>query len=256
MPVEFAPGRIALGIAGAGEPRCNELTDAVPWRTLIHMSDSLPPRPTREAEQLPVSLPPAAPPNPPPPAGDSDDELMARVANKDEDAFQALYLRHAHALQVFLEARSPSPAVADDFFQEVWLKVFTRAAQYRPGNFRAWLFQIARFDVITAFRKNKKFLAGGSEAVLDAIAGERGDAGLENVIRVEEADILAGCLERLDERALHVVRARCDGVPYDEIARHLENKHNVGALTQVFHAAVKKLRECVTSRIGEGEERP
>ena len=82
----------------------------------------------------------------------TDDELLQRVASRDERAFAQLYERHfttAHAT-----ARRLCRDLAEDATQEAFLALWRDAATFshRPGGAGAWVHTIARNRAIDARR--------------------------------------------------------------------------------------------------------
>src|SRR4051812_34951050 len=83
----------------------------------------------------------------------ADDELAAVVARRDQSgralaagraAFEGLYDRHAGPVLAFLAARSRRAEV-DDLAQEVWRRAWHHLPDgYGGGQFRGWLFRMAR----------------------------------------------------------------------------------------------------------------
>jgi RNA polymerase sigma-70 factor (ECF subfamily) len=177
-----------------------------------------------------------------PPAADED--LIGRVCGRDADpaaarrAFDALYLRHSRPLLSFLNARATRGDV-DDLHQDIWKKIWASAPTgFRGGNFRAWLYQIARNAMIDLARKKKMTELGGEDPVDDRIAG----AG-ERLIDEEQRAALAACLEKLDALSAEVVRALLGGNSYGEICTRLEIKPE--RAHKLAHLAKKSLKSCV-----------
>ena len=77
-------------------------------------------------------------------AHNTDDELMAAFIVGDAAAMEALYLRYRQSIYSWLLRMTGNAAEAEDIYQDVWLKVIRSASDYRPGNFKAWLWQIVR----------------------------------------------------------------------------------------------------------------
>lgn len=73
------------------------------------------------------------------------DELVARVAAGNRDAFAELFQTCRPDVYRFARHMSGSAAVADDVVQEVFLAVIEQAARYRPGRSGVlpWLLGIA-----------------------------------------------------------------------------------------------------------------
>jgi RNA polymerase sigma-70 factor, ECF subfamily len=73
-----------------------------------------------------------------------DDELMARGAQGDDEAFGILVTRWERRVFAFLEIMVGSREEAQDIAQEAFLRMCRHAKEYRPsGQFRSWLFRIA-----------------------------------------------------------------------------------------------------------------
>lgn len=77
-------------------------------------------------------------------AGSSDEALMLAYAVGDAAAFEALYGRHRLRLYRFLLRQLRDGALADELFQDVWLRVIAARQGWRPeAMFTTWLFRIA-----------------------------------------------------------------------------------------------------------------
>jgi RNA polymerase sigma-70 factor, ECF subfamily len=71
----------------------------------------------------------------------------------DPDAIDALVELYAHRLLRYLLHLTGNRALADDLFQETWLRVIERGHQYDPSRpFVGWLLGIARHLAIDALR--------------------------------------------------------------------------------------------------------
>lgn len=95
---------------------------------------------------------------PPIPAEPSDEELVRRVAAKDEEALATLYARYrplafALAIRVVGDAGR-----AEDVLQDAFLAIWRKAGTYAPGrgSARTWLSSIVRnraIDIVRASRE-------------------------------------------------------------------------------------------------------
>lgn len=82
------------------------------------------------------------------------DSESVRLRRGDPDAFDALLARYQNRLYRYLLRFTANPALAEDLFQDTWLKVITRIHRYddrRP--FEPWLFAVARHLAIDHLRK-------------------------------------------------------------------------------------------------------
>lgn len=73
-----------------------------------------------------------------------DDELVARVANGDEAACRLLLDRHLPRILALARRMLKSHEDAEEVAQEVFLRVWTRAAEWEPGRaqFGTWLYRV------------------------------------------------------------------------------------------------------------------
>jgi RNA polymerase sigma factor (sigma-70 family) len=175
----------------------------------------------------------------PTPADEQLAVIIAQAGQKAEAAFDQLYDRHARPLLLFLATRV-SRSSLDDIHQEIWTRVWQNLPTgFHGGNFRAWLFQIARNHLIDlARRKQPQGLPGEFDA-----PDSRAVHGGQRMIEEERVARLRHCLEQLDARAQKVVRARLEGVGYEELASELNVKTTT--VHQVFHRAKDQLQDCV-----------
>lgn len=102
----------------------------------------------------------------------SDEELMLSYREGDAKAFEALYSRHKGALYRFILRRCGQPAVAEELYQEVWMKLIRAREGYTvKARFTTWMYQVARNHCIDYYRRQ-------SVAVVN---GQQGSLGIEAV---------------------------------------------------------------------------
>jgi RNA polymerase sigma factor, sigma-70 family len=88
----------------------------------------------------------------------SDQELVTAYANGDNEAFDALLLRHKTRLFNYIFQMVRDRDLSDDIFQETFVKAITTIKQGRyndMGKFSAWLYRIARNLVVDTFRAQR-----------------------------------------------------------------------------------------------------
>ena len=74
----------------------------------------------------------------------TDETLMLAYAAGDTGAFEQLYSRHRTRLYRFLLRQLRDPALADEHFQDIWQRVITARAGWKPdAAFTTWLYRIA-----------------------------------------------------------------------------------------------------------------
>ena len=177
--------------------------------------------------------------------GDTSEPLREVACAVDVNA---MYEEHAPRLLSWLAGRVPRSRV-EDLHQEVWLRVVRAyATQFDGGNFRAWLFTIARNLIYdgagNAARRNTCSLDNMPTLPHDRKAPEPPDI----VANMERRRLLADCISRLGEPQRSIVVLRMAGEDY----RTIEATISVAAAraTAYFHAAKQLLKTCVQSKKG------
>lgn len=88
----------------------------------------------------------------------TDEQLITAYAAGDNAAFDTLLLRHKDRLFTYIYQMVRDSDLADDIFQETFVKVIMTVKQGRyqdMGKFSAWVTRIARNLVIDSFRAEK-----------------------------------------------------------------------------------------------------
>jgi RNA polymerase sigma-70 factor (ECF subfamily) len=88
----------------------------------------------------------------------SDDQLVAAYANGNNDAFDTLLSRHQDRIFTYIFHIVKNREVADDIFQETFVKAITTIKQGRyteNGRFSAWISRIAHNLIIDFYRQEK-----------------------------------------------------------------------------------------------------
>lgn len=86
---------------------------------------------------------------------DSDEDLMVAWVAGAAGAFEQLYARYRQRLYRHLLRHLRDNALADELFQDVWQKVISARAQWRPqGSFASWLFAIAHHRLGDHWRRS------------------------------------------------------------------------------------------------------
>ncbi len=91
---------------------------------------------------------------------DTDDEtLMLRYRDGDPLAFETLYARHKGSLYRYLLRQSNSAPVAEELFQDVWLKLIQARSRYTvKARFATWLYTLAHHRLIDHYRARSRGL--------------------------------------------------------------------------------------------------
>ncbi|MBT5535384.1 RNA polymerase sigma factor [Candidatus Poribacteria bacterium] len=172
-----------------------------------------------------------------------DVRLVRRAMRGDRDAFEELARLHVTRVYALLVGLSRDRDVADEAFQETWLKVANRLHALRdPRAFRPWLYAVARNALRDVWRQRQT--AERREAHDEEAATS--DAGAEvvtpDVTASDVVTIVHVALARLPDRWRVAVTMRyMDDAPYAEIGAALgTTEDNARKLAQRGH---DRLRE-------------
>lgn len=179
------------------------------------------------------------------PARTADDlsDMIDRVADGDRNALKNLYDATSPKLFGICLRISRSRESAEDVLQEVYLKIWNRAAQYdrSKGSPIAWMAVIARNSAIDARRRARPQMVG--EEMLAGVPDESplGDALIEHdQLRAHIED----CLDELEEKHRDCVRkAYFEGHSYSQVAALVDTPLNT--VKGWMRRAFLSLRECL-----------
>jgi RNA polymerase sigma-70 factor (ECF subfamily) len=178
----------------------------------------------------------------------TDEELATRAArprtpasalSAAQQAFDALYERHARPLLAFLAGRVRRSDLGD-VSQVVWQRVWEHLEdKFDGGSFRGWLFQIARNYLIDLSRRKQPVVVEQLPDRTDDKA-KRPD---EVFLGREQQQLLQRCLERLPAKQAELVRGRLGGEDYEEVGSRLGL--TPAQAHKLFHTAKTALQACV-----------
>jgi len=93
-----------------------------------------------------------------------DEELMIAYRDGDAGAFETLYARHRGALYRFVLRSLKDRAVAEELFQEAWIRVIEARERYAPSaRFTTWLYTVAHNLLVDHWRRKGLVLVDSSE---------------------------------------------------------------------------------------------
>lgn len=93
-----------------------------------------------------------------------DEELMLAYCEGTASAFDALYARHKGGLyRYFLRQLNHQPELANELFQEVWMKLIRTRQSYQPtASFTTFLYRLAYHRLVDHYRSTGAQLPGDS----------------------------------------------------------------------------------------------
>jgi RNA polymerase sigma-70 factor (ECF subfamily) len=133
--------------------------------------------------------------------GTTDEELMLAYGAGDAEAFDLLYMRHKGGVYRYLRRQTGNASLADEFFQDVWLRLIDARARYQPqARFTTWLYTIAHNRLMDHFRATRRTpVASHDDPDEDPLAGvPSDDPPPEDVLaRKQEAARLLAAIDAL-----------------------------------------------------------
>ncbi len=181
----------------------------------------------------------------------SDDpvaDLLIKVARQDRAAFQAVYNDASAKLMGVCLRILGTRSEAEDALQEVFTRVWLRAARFDPekGRGMTWLISIARNHCIDRLRTRaeaKGMHQYDDEEAVAAIADATPGAEAR-LIAAGEAGRIADCFNRLEaDRAAAIRGAYLQGLSYQDLAE----RHAVplNTMRTWLRRGLISLRECM-----------
>lgn len=184
-----------------------------------------------------------------------DRQLMLQAQRGDLEAFETLFEKYHRPLFNFFLRLGCDRQHAEDFLQEVFLRLWRSAVRYHPsGKFTTYLFQIAKNYWLNERTKLKRHAQqasldapiGGHEAefgsLSQSVADEQSQSPHDAAVNRELLAKLEGAISALDDRhRLVFILARINQFRYREIAEILEIPEGT-VKTRMMHAE-RKLRD-------------
>lgn len=156
--------------------------------------------------------------------------------------FITLLTESQRVLHAFLLSQVPNLAAADDILQETNLVLWEKRTDYTHGtDFRAWMFRIARYQVLAYRKRQTRDRLMFSDELILQVANEA-DARAADVERRRHA--LAECVEKLDASDREVLKLR-----YAEAKSGREIAETVGRSTDAVYQLLHRLRESLLACI-------
>ena len=115
---------------------------------------------------------------------------MLAYGGGDAGAFETLYARHRGALFRFVLRAVKDRGVAEELFQEVWVRVIESRQRYAPkARFTTWLYTIAHNLMVDHWRRKGLALVAldGEDAATDTANPARQAEGREALARLLQA---------------------------------------------------------------------
>lgn len=205
---------------------------------------------------------------------DTEDSLIRRACDGDENALEELLRRHRPALHDAVERSLSRPTrgflTAEDIVQEAFVDAYLRIGTFEPrgnGAFAAWLRTIARRRTIDAIRAHRTRKRGGGgatpgasvdsvgapitlDSVLHLLVAASTARPSRSLARRELADFVERLAERLPPDYARLLRSDLAGRSADEIAAELgKSRGAIYTMRNRLHDELRRLFQGRTSEI-------
>lgn len=152
-----------------------------------------------------------------------DDHLvMQKVKAGEVDQLGLLFEKYRRALFGFFFNRSQDTALSEDLVQNVFMRILRYRHLYKDsGDFKAWLFQIAR-NVLFDHHKKKRLPTSDSIDDWQDQLVDKNHIRSQEMIQKEELQELRKALDQLpSEKRDVLIMSKLQGMSYKDIAQQL-----------------------------------
>ena len=183
----------------------------------------------------------------------SDEELMARIVKRDEEAFRTLIERHQDRVYgTVARMMGGVGPEAEEVAQDVFLRIWKSAGTYRAeGKFTSWLMMVVRNQVFTRLgqRKRRKDIDGRDlvdEETGESLLERQADSGArapseELSLRELQKAVEEACSELPENQRLIVHLRQYEGLEFEEIGKI--TGQSLTAVKALMFRAREKLRK-------------
>ena len=181
---------------------------------------------------------------------DSDERLLSRFLDGEEEAFEVLVVRYEAPLRKLAYGLVRDWGLAEDIAQDAFIRAYRKATTYRGGaSVKAWLYRIAinrAYDELRRLHRKKEVPLEQAGLFGSAGLAERDQTSAEAMAEAKE---LARALAELrpDYRTPLVLR-EIEGMTYREIAEFLD--WPLGTVQIRIHRGRLELRSRLTALKG------
>jgi RNA polymerase sigma-70 factor (ECF subfamily) len=177
-------------------------------------------------------------------------ELMARIAEGDDDAMSQLYLDHESGVYAFAMKKLNDSQAAADIVHDVMIAIWKGAAGFQGrSSLKSWVLGIAHNKIVDHIRRSVRHDADELDESMNQTEDDSINASpLDLAQAAQNSEFLRYCLEKLSDLHRQVVHlAFFEDLPYGEIAEII-GKPEGTIKTRMFHAR-QALKRCLQGKI-------
>ena len=169
----------------------------------------------------------------------NEQEIIKTVKDGNIEAFGLIVEKYKESLYSFIFYSVKNEDAAQDIYQDTLVKAMTQLKNYKEeGNFKAWLFTVARNKVTDYFRTNNKLLSLPEDTSADIFPSKE-NTEKEVFSKISLDNILAK-IEALPDKDKEIILLR-QYLSFKEIAEVLNCP--LGTALARLNRAIKKLQK-------------
>ncbi len=181
-----------------------------------------------------------------------DQDLLAKIASRDEDAFAQLLNRHLENVRALAWRVLASHEEVDDIAQDVFLKLWKNPDSFTAGKakFSTWLYRVTLNACIDRQRKSRTANVVPIGDFVETTIADSAPTPEKSAINSSRAERVADAIARLPERQRHAVAlSHFQELNNIETARAMET--TVEAVESLLGRARRSLKGFLQSDITE-----
>ncbi len=184
------------------------------------------------------------------------ESLIKRAKRGDRQAFCDIVRMYQQPIRAWAAAHCFLGGDPDDVAQKTFLAAYHRLTDFKTGtNFRAWLFTIARYQMMTESTRSRRLADYHNRFAPDLL-----DRELERRVKEEPPELvvqrlkaLHQCVEGLSDASQKLLKWRYyEAIPLSEMAERTER--SVGAIKKQLFLIRQKLQSCINAQIPDTKE--
>ncbi|MFP4514662.1 MAG: RNA polymerase sigma factor [Parcubacteria group bacterium] len=168
-----------------------------------------------------------------------ESQLIKECQNGNLESFGPLYDKYIKKIYNYLYYRAPEKSVAEDICSQTFIKALKAINSYNKdkGSFSAWLYKIAKNNLVDYYRSNKNDLN------VDDIWYLEDDTDIEGATdKSIKLGKVKDCLKDLKKEQREVIILRVwDELSYSEIAEILDKSE--ASCKMIFSRSLEKLKQ-------------
>lgn len=168
----------------------------------------------------------------------NEQEIIKAIKGGNVEAFGLLVEQYKEGLYSFIFYSVKNEAAAQDIYQDTLVKALTKLKDYREkGNFKAWLFTVARNNITDYFRAGSKFASLPGDESADIFPSKENTE--KQVMSKISLDNILAKIEELPDKDKEIILLR-QYLSFKEIAEVLNCP--LGTALARLNRAIKKLQ--------------